>query len=391
MFDRETLKTLIDFRDDQGVLSFYVGFTPEKAADPQPTAPIEIRNQVKELRRSLEDAEPGRRKAVEERLDELGDDVGGLLDPKAHGRGRALFVGVSDGRREQVSLQIPFRERVILHDTAYMRPLVAAVDEGRPAGILVAHAKGVRILEWSVGEAEEMLAREFELTDAMVADIKSGPSFDNPQNNQRGMVNRERFEDRIDENRNRFLKEAITETVQLAAGRDWDRIVVAGAPKIREEVRAALPDNGFRSIVADQTWEIEAPHEIARQAWPILRSVHRKRERELVETARDRALSGGAGALGLPDTLDAINQGRIQHLLFDNEVQAEGYASEQGTLHLETEGPGIPEGLELSEERLLVDRMAQKVLSMSGQVTPVEEEAAEVLAEYGGVGALLRW
>lgn len=40
------IRDLLGFEDAQGVLSFYTGFTPSQAADRQPTAPIELRNQL---------------------------------------------------------------------------------------------------------------------------------------------------------------------------------------------------------------------------------------------------------------------------------------------------------------------------------------------------------
>jgi hypothetical protein len=135
--DDTTIRELIDFDDPEGVLSFYVGNTPQRAAERQPTAPIEIRNQLKELTGGLAKRDPDRAKAVERRLGGIGPAIDLLLDPKAPGRGRALFVGVESGRSETLSLQIPFRERVVLHDSAYVRPLVAAHDEGREAGVYV--------------------------------------------------------------------------------------------------------------------------------------------------------------------------------------------------------------------------------------------------------------
>lgn len=392
MLDEKTLKNLIGFGDGEGVLSFYVGFTPERAADPQPTAPIEIRNQIRALRQRLKDEDPDRARSVESRLDELGDDLDGLLDPKAHGRGRALFVSVAEGRRESVSLQIPFRERVVYDDRAFVRPLVAAQDEGRPAGIVVAHRGGVRLLEWAIGEATELLRRDFEVGDAQLADIKSGPSADNPAHQQEGLVNRERFEDRLDENRHRFFKSAIDDVVLAADERGWDRIVVAGAPKVRDEVRAALPNDGREVLVAEHTWEEARPHEIAAHAWPLLRSVHRQRERDLVARARERTLSGGAGALGLDDTLGALNEGRVAHLLFQSDLELSGFVASDGSLHASDEGPAAAAGYELRRDPLFVERMVEKAFTMGGQVTPVDEDAAaDIGADAGGVAALLRW
>lgn len=389
--DEKTLKNLIGFEDVEGVLSFYAGFTPDQAAAPQPTAPIEIRNQVRDLRQRIRDEGRHERwQAVESRLDKIESEIENLVDPRAHGRGRAMFVAVSDGRIEKVSLQMPFKDRVIYDDTAFVRPLVAAHDEGRAAGIVVAHRRGTRILEWSVGEADLLASEDFEVGDAQLADVKSGPSG-RPGAHQEGNVNRERFEDRIDENRHRFFKSTVDQAVELAKERGWDRIVVAGTPKMRVELKNAFPDNGFALLEADHAWETESVSQVAEQAWPILRSMHRQRELALVAQAKDGALSGGHGALGMRNVLKALNEGRVRHLLFQSELEAEGYVTSEGTLHDDVSGPAAQAGFEMKPEKLFVEKMLEKVIEMGGSATPCDEEASDALVEHGGVAAILRW
>ncbi|MDX1620268.1 MAG: VLRF1 family aeRF1-type release factor, partial [Nitriliruptorales bacterium] len=337
--------------------------------------------------------EHDRWQAVESRLDELESGaLAALLDPKAHGQGRALFAAVQGDRTETVSLQIPFRERVSFAHTPSLRPLVAAHDEGRAAGILVVSRQGAELLEWAVGQCEQLATWDFEIGDAQVADIKSGPSANNPRLEQRGLVNRERFEDRIDENRSRFLREVIGDAQATVKDRSWDRLVVSGSPKIRDEVVEALPtDNGLRVLRADNDWEGLSPSEISDRAWPVLRSVHRQREVELVEAAKGRALSGGAGALGMKKVCDALNQGQVSHLLFQADLEATGYSTDEGTLHPSVSGSAAQAGFEMHEEPLFVERLVEKVLETSGRVTPLDDEAADLLDEHDGIAALLRW
>lgn len=391
--DEAALQKLIGFRDDLGVLSFYAGFTPDQAADPQPTTPIEIRNRIRDLRQRMRDEGPEERaKAVEHRLERLDDHIDWLVDPKEHGRGRALFVGVEGGDTERIALQIPFQERVIYHDSPFVRPLVAAWDEGRAAGILVVHRAGTRLLEWRIGEAEEIDTSALELGDAQLADVKSGPSGGSPQRGSGGIRHREQFEDRIDENLRRLLRRVATDAGTEAGKRNWDRLVVAGAPKARHEMLEVLRDvTGVRVLESDHAWDETPAHQIADEAWPLLRSVHRDREHELVAMAKDRALSGGAGALGLRNVLKALNEGRVEHLLFDTAAELSGYRSSEDTLHAEVGGPEAQAGFEMHRESLLVEQMVEKTMRMSGQVTPLDESAAEALVEHGGMAALLRW
>ncbi|GGI02947.1 MSMEG_1130 family ribosome hibernation factor [Egicoccus halophilus] len=387
------INDLIDFTDEQGVLSFYVGHTPAQAADPQPTQPIEIRNQIKDLKARLAEADRDLATAVEQRIDAINGELDRLLDPKAHGQGRALFVGVASGRTASVALQIPFRERVVHHERPFVRPLVAAVDEGRPAGVLVLSRSGSRLLSWKVGEAEELATDAFELGDAQTADRKSGPSPAAPQIQGHGVDHKEMFEQRVDENRNRWMRSLVDDVTGAAKEHGWDRLVVSGSAQLREFFANLVgEDDGLRVIHAEQDWEHHTTAAVAANAWPLLRSVHEQREHELVDRVLDRALSGNAGALGLGDVCDALNEGRVAHLLFDDRLQLTGYRSSQDTLHPEVDGElAQSDGVEFTEEPLFVERLIEKAVATGAAVTPVAQAPSAPLGEHGGVAALLRW
>jgi peptide subunit release factor 1 (eRF1) len=388
--DDTTIRDLIDFTDEHGVLSIYAGHTPAQAADPQPTAPIEIRNQIKALKAELASGDGATAKAVEARLDELDRELDALLDPKAHGRGRALFVGVDSGRVERVALQIPFRERVVHHERAFVRPLVAAHDEGRAAGVLVVSRAGARLLRWAVGETEELETYTF-TPSGDLARQKSGPTPAQPQHPGHGTDHKERFEERIDEQRHRFLRQVGEEVRQRAKEHGWDRVVLSAPPKMRDEAADLVDDGAFRLLLAEQALEDAAPHEISDHIWPLLRSVHRDREQELVRQAVERALGGNAGAVGLRNVCRALNEGRVSRLLYRADLEIEGVVSQEGTLHPRVEGPAAEADLEFERERLFVERMVERAVSTDAQVTPVDPDVAGELDDHEGVAALLRW
>jgi hypothetical protein len=391
IIDDTSLRDLIGFTDEDGVLSFYAGHTPAQAADPQPTSPIEIRNQVKALRARLADGDRDRARAVDKRLDALDGQIDRLVDPRSPGRGRVLFVGVRSGETMDLHLQIPFRERVVHHDSAYIRPLVAALDEGRPAGILVVSRGGARVLRWAVGEAEEVRSVSFEVPDEVLSEEKAGPSPANAQDPSHGHLDRDRFEGRVEVNLHRSVREVLEDTVTRAKQEGWDRLVLSAPPKLRDVVRDLVPDGDLRLLVADQAWEDASAASIADGSWDLLRSVHRDRERDLAQDAIDRSMAGGPGALGLRHVCDALNEGRVAHLLYDDELQIEGYVSEEGTVHPRVEGVVAASDLELQREPLLIERLVEKAISTSAAVTPLSGDAAGLLGEHEGIAALLRW
>ena len=388
--DDATIRDLLALEDEQGVLSFYTGHTPEQAADPQPTAPIELRNQLKELRAQLDRGDRDTARAVEQRLSRIDGALEHLLDPKAPGRGRALFVGVTSGEERTVALQLPFRQRVVHDATAYVRPLVAALDEGRPAVVVVVSRTGVRVLRWATGDAEVIEEARFDA--GLSGDAASGPSTSNPQRPMYARWDRDGFEDRVDEHRHRFLKQVIDDVVQRAEADGVDRLVLSAPPKLRDEVRTLVGDHDtLRVLVADQAWESTPAKEVAAQAWELLRSVHGDREEALVTSAKERAFAGGQGALGLRNVCAALNAGRVEHLMYDDGLTLEGFVSSQGTLHPRIEGAVAESDLTFSRHPLFVERLIEAALATSASVTPLNEPAAAELADHEGVAALLRW
>lgn len=390
--DDKTILSLLDMRDDVGVLSFYVGISPEDMANPQPPWQIEIRNGVRDLRQTVRKERPHDAwKAIHTRLDKLESEISELVDSKAPGRGRAMFATVAGGETRHVAVQVPFKHRVLIDRRAFVRPLVAAQDEGRPAGIVVLHRGGIRMLEWRLDEVEELARTEFDLSAAETAREMKGPAADNPAMSQQSVTHKERFEQRLDENRLRVLRAAAGEMAATVRQRGWDRVVIAGVAKMRQAfLDAAQVGDATTVLEDDHLWESEPAARIADAAWPILRSVHRERERALVGAARDRTLGGGAGALGLADTLSALNEGRVEHLLFSSDLSVAGFRAADGLLYAER-GQAETSGDGVVDEPLLVERMIERALSTDAAITPVDGEVADLLDAQGGVAALLRW
>jgi hypothetical protein len=386
-----TIRELINLTDEVGVISVYVGITPDRAGDPKPGWPIEIRNQLRSLvERAKEERGHEAWSALSARLEELDRDLERLLDASRHGRGRALFATVTDGRLVTTSMQIPFEDRAVLDRNPYVRPLVAALDEGRSAGIVALAKRGIRVLEWRLGEAEELERGEFTIGGRLWRQ-KSGPAPAQPQDTRHGGQRRDEFEERVDENRLRFVRERAREVAEFANDRGWDRLIVAGDPRLTKPFADELnPAPGEQLQVTDLSWEDDAPNVVADQAWEEFKVLRRERAHELTDRARDLALSGGAGALGLSEVVASLNEGRVDHLLIDETVQHAGYISGDGLLYADDQRPAA-QGGDLRDEPLLVERMIERALETGARVTPIDEDAEAGLAESDGVAAILRW
>ena len=77
-----------------------------------------------------------------------------MLDGRSPGR--ALYAPLSGEEVFELAVGLPVGITATLEPTAYVRPLVAAFDEGRPAGVMVAGGAAVQLFEWRMGGVEEV-------------------------------------------------------------------------------------------------------------------------------------------------------------------------------------------------------------------------------------------
>lgn len=390
--NQETLVSVMRIRDPYGVLSVYVDADPSEKTRERPAWEVAIKNQLDALRERVKSEGPHETwSALFSRLDALAPELERLLDPKQTGRGRALYAAVADGAVERLAVQLPLPNCVVFERTAYVRPLLAVLDEARPAGIVMVSRSGVRLCEWKLGQAAELARWRFEPETEEWREMKSKPSR-SPSPAQQNTLERDRFERRLDEARRRFLGPVAHGLEGIAAGRDWDRLLLTGDPRLTEAFAQALPKTGRRELVfSERLLEDLDKQALSQAVVDELRAAKRRREVQLVERARDCALAGGPGALGLSDTLAALSTGRVHTLMLDGSREWSGLIEPDGRLWPEGTPPGdVPSG-ELTPEPFLAERMIEQALSTSATVTPVEEEAAALLTEADGVAAILRW
>ena len=84
--------------------------------------------------------------------------------------------------------------------------------------------------------------------------------------------------------------------------------------------------------------------------------------------------------------LVALNDARVEHLIYDPEIR---YSRALGADGLLPTSPAA--GAVVVEEPRLTERIVESCLRTSARITPLEATAADLLADAGGIAALLRW
>lgn len=380
-FDRAALREVVSMHDERGVLSFYVTASPQEEAAVKPAWRIRFGNELSELREQMA-AVPDRerRLAVLNRLDELETDFERLLDPTESGVGRVMFAPVGDDQVRSFSLQLPMADQVVMESTAYVRPLVNAVETAPPAGLVVLSRDGLKKIDYRYGLTEDLGGTSFEVP---VEDWKQmrGPS--GTEFSRSTATHRDRFERRIEESLTRQLRAAAPEIAEEARRRGWQTVVLLGDVQLTEIV---APLVGGDVLQVDAVVDSLPPAKLAEYVEPQLRAARTRHGVELVGRTRDAALSGGPGALGLEETLGALNDSRVAQLLLDESGEWEGGQAADGLLY-----PRNGAREEVPPDPTMGERMIERALDIDAEVIVLDGEAARHLAESGGVAAMLRW
>jgi len=386
LFDPGTIAALVRDAPEGGVLSVYVD--ADTGADPGlQAARIDIRNRLAELQRNVEAEGPAERAAaVGDALRRLGPEIERLTSPQASGRGRVLFAPLGGGDVTRIASQLPVANRVVLDDTAFVHPLLELLDEGRPAGIVLASQDEARLLEWRLGELQELERLEPVITEA--PHERSGPVGSSPTAGA-STPKKEQRAAREEVQTRRFLDRVGGTATTLAGERGWGRVLVSAGEELTEPLAQALAARLQDVIIRDKRVLIGLDNAtLSETLTERLGADHAEREAQLVRDLRETALGGGRAAVGLSDVVGALNEARVDHLIYDPGVRYQGSVDADGLLHAGTERPGQAP---VTPDPRLTERLVERALDTGARVTPVEGAAQDALSEADGIAARLRW
>jgi hypothetical protein len=373
---RADLTRLLRWRPRHGVVSVYLDLAP---GDRGEAWRIELRNGLRSAADTVrEGGERGARIAVEEAIERI---EGRFAEGgRPGGRAQVGFVEAGDrGGERWYSLALPVGGTEVAHASRpVLRPLLAALDDGAPRGVFAASSEHIRLLGWAMGELDEIDSWSLEIFSGDWRERKSRGSADPARAQGTTASGRDQFGQRMDANRERFLRESGRLAAQRASGRGWQEIDVFAEEHQFQLLAAGLGDGIPIRHVDDHNVISQPTHAIAERLEELLPGLNRERERTLLQRVRGEAHGGTRGALGLEETLQALLEGRVEHLLIDPE---RSYALP----------PGSPLTDAAERELPLGERLVDLALSTRASITPLEGNAAEELAEHGGVAALLRY
>ncbi len=283
----------------------------------------------------------------------------------------------------RLSTQLPLPNRVVLDRAPFIHPLLELLDEGGPAGVVLASRTEARLLEWRLGELTPLL----ELRAEVIAPRheRSGPvgsrptsRFGTPTGAQRNAGARSQAI--------RFIERVAASAARLAHDRGWERVMISAGEHQTDSLVRALPPALRAAAVRDPrvlAWvDSGSLEELVTER---LRAAHGEAERGLIPQVLEQAQGAGSAALGLSEVVGALNQARVAHLIYDPLIRYRGSVGHDRSLYADGE-TALSIG-SIADERL-TKRMVERALETGALVTPVEGAGSNDLAEASGIAAV---
>lgn len=360
----ETPAELLSWRPECGVLSLYIRVDHGDRSEGWRT---EVRNGLSGLVGHSHDTEDheasGAMEATAERLQR------DLLDQPPLGEPRGLigFVEVArkGGAERWYATQIPPRRTEVLHGpVAQIHPLLELLDDGAPLGVAVVSSERIRLLDWRLGRAEELHSWELEYFGDDWRERKAQKPRDPARGHAVSAAGRDQYNQRMEANRERFAEHAGGLAHAEAKKRGWRQTLVFGDERYVRQFAQGFGNSPELRHLEHSDLISEPTAQIKRRVEQMLPELNRSRERSMIERIKEAAYAEARSSLGVQETLQALQEGRVEHLVYD---ATRDYSE------------------------ALIERMIALALSTGAAITPVEGESAQLLEEQDGVVSLLRY
>ncbi|MCL4868118.1 MAG: hypothetical protein KJ063_04045 [Anaerolineae bacterium] len=367
MFVEQQLHELLDFSaNGNRVLSLYVD--TDLRHQPVETIKLQVRSLLREAK--------GTNQEDVERIESYFDTTYDWKQP-----GIALFSCLKQGFFKAYPVAVSFRNRIRLGTTPYVKPLAHFVEHYAHYGVILVDKVGARFFDFHLGE----LVGEGMYEGEAVRGLKRGHG--SSATGMRGGQGGGRQEE---ETILRNIREIANHAERFFRSNKIRRLFLGGTQENIALLREYLPKQMQTFVAGTFTLDIDANEaEVNEQALQRLREVNNAREEQLVQMMITAAAKAGQAVVGLDDTLQAVSQGRVQHLVVSDGYRQPGYrydATQFVTVNLAL-SPYPEHDLQPVDD--VIDAAVTYTMAHGGRVEVISDNPA--LDKVGHIGAILRY
>jgi len=379
--DTNLLRRLADFEAPEGakVLSLYLNLDPSELAtgEARATAITSLLDEAGRLVDDAEDLSHDERTALREDVERLRSDLTpDTLPQGAHAL--AIFVCGPAGLDATLRLPRPVDQRVEIGDGPHIEPLVTLAGRDTVAIILVDRREG-RVLVGTRDHLEE------------VADLHD----DSKNQHSAGGWSQGRYERSVDQEAKEHIQRVTSFLARRHSRSPFDHLLVVAPDEVihgvEEQLTGKLREIYAGRVSAPTSHDQASADDIREAASERLAELDREREREALDAlASGLGSPDGNAAAGLADVLEALNEYRVETLLYASGFAASGVRDPAngwlGTADV-TESPVTGGEVEPVED--VLEAAIQLAMKQDARVLRVRH--FDDLDERGGIAAVLRF
>jgi peptide subunit release factor 1 (eRF1) len=290
-------------------------------------------------------------------------------------RGLAMFACTAADLWTVIELPKPVRSCLVINHAPAIGQLESMVQEHEPIGVLLADKQRAQLYVFELGR----LVDRSELLDELPRD------YDSRGERERGTPEAHR-----EELAHQHLRNAARAAFDLLQGRGFQHLAIGAPDAIASELEQALHPYLRERLSGRVAVAVgAAPADIRAAAEAIEAEVERKREATLVARLKEAVATGRRGVAGLPDTLSALSDHRVERLVVSKGFAQEGWrCPDTGALAIV--GPTHPKtGSTMERVEDVVEDAIEEALVQGVPVTICVGNAD--LDVLGRIGALLRY
>jgi Bacterial archaeo-eukaryotic release factor family 10 len=316
-------RELGDWRPPLGVISVYLRFDPDDRGGAWRS---ELRGGLDAAVRQAEDSEHERRVGVRETAQRLlarfDDEV---VRPPPRGEAGFVEVARKAGRERWWATGVaPALPAVVLAEQPLLTELVELCHRGEGAGVVLLSTERVRLLRFAEGDLEPLDEWELTILSGDWRERKAQRPSDPAREGGVSASGHDRYDERLEENRSRFLVECGRLAGERLRGTGVGEIVVFGPPPDADAFWKGLGPTQVPAELGGAADLISAPRgELIDLVAAALARLKEERDGGVVQRALEAARAGGRGTAGPEETLAALRDRRVEHLAFDPAIGAE--------------------------------------------------------------------
>ena len=374
---RKQIASLAKFKSDRFLTtSFFLDTDKSHLTKKQIT--LSIKNLLNDYRSNVEKANLGKRKK-ESLMQDL-DNIRGFCkdDLNSHTRaGLAIFSCSKENFWEVFELPKPPRNRILMDQDPYVRPLSAILNEHHKICLLTIDRKEAKWYDLFLGEIS--------LLDKLIGDVPSKVR----EGGWEGYESK-RIERHIATHLHDYFKKTAEKTFKLFKASNFDWLFLGCNEEFGKEFEPLLhPYLQKRLKGRLKSRPADSASKILKEASALEKKVKDQEEKKILSQFISVLEKGGLATSGLANTLRSLNRGGVQTLLITRHFSKPGKACPRCEF-LYVDEIKCPSCLRKTESVMdVIDEAVESALDKKAQVKHIDPPSK--LSRYGNIGALLRF